>query len=113
MSAERDELDRIIYAALAGNGESTRAAADAILAAGYRKPRTVTTTDELHDAIRRSFEEGEPLVLMDEWKRPFILWEDDYGTVNVSSWPQEEDPERLKLNSIHLPATILHVGGER
>jgi hypothetical protein len=50
---------------------------------------------------------------MDEWKRPFILWEDDYGTVNVSSWPQEEDPERLKLNSIHLPATVLHVGADR
>ena len=47
MSNERDELTELIYDRRFANvGEIV----DDILAAGYRKPRTITTTDEL-DAL--------------------------------------------------------------
>jgi hypothetical protein len=85
--------------------------ADALLADGFRKPAVVTTAEELDDAIRRSFEEGEHLVLM-SGTRPWIIWEDDYGLEHVTSAPYEDDPESFTLDDIPLPATVLHVGGE-
>lgn len=76
-----------------------------------RKPAPITDQDELEDAIRRSFEEGEHLVLM-SGTRPWIIWEDDYGLAHVSSAPHEDDPESFTLDDIPLPATVLHVGGQ-
>lgn len=80
------------------------AAADAV---DPRKPRTITTVEELDAAIVRSFEEGENLVLLDGW-RPWIIWENDHGDVHVSSLPVEDDPDRLSLSDIALPAIVLH-----
>jgi hypothetical protein len=51
--SERDELAKVIHGApvrIAWNGEQ-KVIADAILAGGYRKPRTITTAEEL-DALR-------------------------------------------------------------
>lgn len=50
---QRDELARDIAAALGGGNASVRAitnVAEALIAAGYRKPRTITTHEEL-DAL--------------------------------------------------------------
>ena len=115
MSTERDELENII----AERYHATRptptvldsAIAGAILAAGYRKPQQVTTEEELGAAISAAFEDARPLVVSDRAGRPWIIWEDENGDAWVESWPQEEDPERLTLADITLPATVLHVGG--
>ena len=86
--------------------ESTRIAAK-ILAAGYRKPRTITTAEELDAAIEQSFGQGENLILFDGW-RPWIIWENDQGDIRVSSLPVEDDPDSLGLSDIPLPATVLY-----
>jgi hypothetical protein len=93
-----------------GGETYTHRLADAVLAAGYRKPRTITTAEELDAAIVRHFEQGENLVLLGGW-RPWIIWEDDRGNVRVSSLPVEDDPDRLSLSSIPLPATVLYEPG--
>ena len=82
----------------------------AVLAAGYRKPRTVTTIDELDAAVYAAFEDDGHLVLTDRQGRPWIIWADEDGDEVVNSWPQEEDPERLALSDIRLPATVMHHG---
>lgn len=79
---------------------------------GWTRLDKVTTSEELEDAIRRSFEEGEHLVLM-SGTRPWIIWEDDHGLAHVSSAPYEDDPERLDLGDIALPAVVVHVGTSR
>jgi len=76
--------------------------------AGYRKPRVVTTVEELDAAISAAFEDARPLILSDRAARPWIIWEDEDGDAWVESWPQEDDPERLRLSDIALPATVLH-----
>lgn len=51
MTTEREELAAIISAPRMHtnmSGDKHRATADAILAAGYRKPRTITTIEELN-----------------------------------------------------------------
>ena len=80
------------------------AAADAV---DPRKPRTITTTEELDAAIVQCFEQGENLVLLDGW-RPWIIWENDQGDIRVSSLPVEDDPASLSLSDISLPATVLY-----
>lgn len=84
--------------------------ADALLATGYRKPRQVTTVEELDAAVYAAFEEGHHLVLSDCHARPWIIWSDEDGDEQVNSWPQEEDHDRLALGDITLPATVIHVG---
>ena len=86
------------------------AIADVLIEKGYSKPRQVSTVEELDAVIVASFEQGECLVLMAGW-RPWIIWEDDYGDAHASSLPVEDDPERLTLDDISLPATVLYVGG--
>lgn len=117
--SERDELAETIASKLDtffgkrefGPAEQDLQLADALLAAGYRKPRTVTTAAELDAAIIRAFENGENLVLLEKggW-RPYILWEDDRGDLHVTSTPMEDDPERLTPSDIALPATVLYEG---
>jgi hypothetical protein len=59
---------------------------------------------ELDAAIIRCFEEGEPLTLRAKDGRPFILWEDEDGTLHVTSYPQEGDVNPLSITDIKLPA---------
>lgn len=76
--------------------------ADAILAAGYRKPRTVTTVEELDalpDAVLVLTEQGgywESIKRMDGRN-----WWHEPGNTNVS--PSED---------LTLPATVLHEGAQ-
>lgn len=49
----RDELAAIIDDRWHGYGYNPQGAADAILAAGYRKPRTITNAEELDDLAVR------------------------------------------------------------
>lgn len=106
LAATLNEAVEVFYEPFDGH-ESTRIAAR-ILAAGYRKPRTITTVEELDAAITHSFEEGENLVLLSGW-RPWIIWENDRGDIRVSSLPVEGDPDHLSLSDITLPATIQEV----
>jgi hypothetical protein len=109
--------------------------ADAILAAGYRKmelgeaaarfvgeelrskgwikPRTITTAEELDAAIAAAFEDAGHVVVSDSRGRPWIIWGDEDGDEWIDSWPQEDDPERLTLSGIKLPATVLHEGATK
>lgn len=83
--------------------------ADAILANGWRPPaRTITTREELDAAIYAAFEDAGHLIVSDRRGRPWIIWADEDDDAWVDSWPQEEDPERLTLSEIALPATVLH-----
>ncbi|MGN6724058.1 MAG: hypothetical protein ACTHJM_15740 [Marmoricola sp.] len=120
MSNERDELATTIASTLDRlflsreyhqPAKQDYTVADAILTAGYRKPAVVTNDAELHDAIRRSFEDGESLVLLDGW-RPWVIWEDADGFEHVSSIPVEDDPETLSLSDITFPVHILHPGAK-
>lgn len=74
------------------------------------EPRTVTTIDELDAAVYAAFEDDGHLVLTDRQGRPWIIWADEDGDEVVNSWPQEEDPARLALSDIRLPATVMHHG---
>lgn len=95
------------FTPLAEEPDSLRNIADAVLAAGYRKPRTISTAEELDAAIVRAFEEAQNLVLFDGW-RPWIIWENDQGDTRVSSLPVEDDPAHLGLSDIPLPVTVMH-----
>ena len=75
------------------------------------KPQQVTTAGELDAVIEDALEDARYIVATDTRGRPWIIWDDEDGCVQVSSWPQEEDPERLTLADIHLPATVLNVAG--
>ncbi|UUG70013.1 hypothetical protein SEA_ZUCKER_54 [Arthrobacter phage Zucker] len=72
--------------------------------------RTVSTLRQLDAAIEAAFEDGHHLVLSDRRGRPWIIWADEDGDEQVNSWPQEDDPERLTLEQIDLPAVVLHEG---
>lgn len=95
MSAERDELAEVV------NGADwisrSQSIADAILAAGYRRPRQVTTVEEL-DALPAGtvIHDGDPLTC--------CKWGDGtWGTFAGDSYP---------TSRITLPATVLHRGAE-
>lgn len=98
----RDELAVIIdrgehyFDAGPGYELSAMEAAEAVLAAGYRKPHTITTTDALdalpHEAVLRD-REGH---VLERWGEPE---ENLWVTVMVSEYIPRED--------IALPATVL------
>lgn len=74
-------------------------AADDILAAGYRRPRTITTAEEL-DALA----EGSAVLTNTVWLRVhsnhgFLVW----GCVGSHGI--------YRSNDVSLPATVLHYGG--
>lgn len=84
----RDELTAILYRRIGG---SVGATVDAILAAGYRKPRTITTAEEL-DAL------GTDSVVRDDemvWLRGNSEWYAPMTTAGYAS------------RYISLPATVL------
>lgn len=104
MSIERDELAALIES---GYGEDPTdcpydhapVIADAILAAGYRAPRTITTVEEL-DALPAG-----SMVLDSD---PDVCRKNDYG-----SWISISDPEFAfdsKFLVDSLPATLIHEG---
>jgi len=109
MSAERDKITDLLVS-MPWRSRTANQVADAILAAGYRKPRTVNTVKDLDAAVEAAFEDDGHLILSDRHGRPWIIWADEDADEVVNSWPQEGDPKRLTLSDIELPATALHVG---
>ena len=99
MSSERVELAAMISGV---SLESQLADADAILAAGYRKPRQVTTVEEL-DALPNG------TVVMDchgEVARKLTYgWRVLVSESGFDAWLS--DP----LEETYLPAMVLHIGG--
>jgi hypothetical protein len=99
MSNERDEL---IYVIIAANGEQDEELADAILAAGYRKPRTITAVEELDALGLRSTiidADGEVWVndgdSLDQWGS--VTHPESYG-----------GPKWIGPADVALPATVLY-----
>lgn len=90
MSA-RDELTTLIL------GKTAPRAADAILAAGYRKPRTITTVEEL-DALPAGS------VILDS--DGLSLHKNEFTGWCASNGAKEIDVEMLEGEA--LPATVLH-----
>ncbi|MEV7472258.1 hypothetical protein AB0N33_00910 [Pseudarthrobacter oxydans] len=115
MSDERDELVKLIAEA-DGSGHFLRNGrnfaygplADAILAAGYRRPRQVTTVEEL-DALpvgsvvrTAGTDTDDPRVAVKDgmWKS-----ESEWFVADSSEWCLDS----TELDD--LPATVLHIGG--
>lgn len=106
-NAERDELIRLISEPLPlddldkGYQEE---AADAILSTGYRKPRQVTTAEEL-------MELEDPAVVLVDYKHSAYQW--GIGIEGSEGWQSTRDPN--PITSDHLwrfaPLTVLYVGG--
>ena len=79
--------------------------ADAILAAGYVKPRQVTTPDEANELPDRS-------AILTPGDIIFRKWKDYYGD-GKHAWERELGqmvPAELLSAEGHFPATVLHVG---
>ena len=97
MSNERDELAAVVNGADWTSRSQT--IADAVLAAGYRKPRQVTTIEELETLPRKS-------VILDVdgdvWERAGGRWRGTEGGRFASSLLVE-----------FAPFTVLHVGGAK
>lgn len=91
MSAEHDELFQLML------GRTTTKAVERILAAGYRKPRTITTVEEL-DALPFGSVILDPTGLSLH-KNEFTGWRASNGAKGIS-------PEMLAQEA--LPATVLH-----
>jgi hypothetical protein len=90
----RDELTRLIL------GKTAPRAADSILAAGYRKPRTITTAEEL-DALP-----AESVVL----SATSHVYQHE-SEEDVTWWAHPGDQRVYASRQVRLPATVLHVGG--
>lgn len=100
--SERDELGGILMEEANANGLymgiiTTDNMADAILAAGYRKPRQVTTVEEL-DALPFGS------VVLDADRATATRLDADY-------WEVAGYASHFRIDAITLPATVLHVGG--
>lgn len=79
------------------------ALSDAILAAGYRKARTITTAEEANDLPDRS-------AILTPGQIIFRKWEDYYGD-GKHAWERELGqvvPAELLSDDGHFPATVLH-----
>lgn len=97
MNDERDELLQLML------GRTTTKAVERILAAGYRKPKQVTTAEELDALPAKS-------VILDSEGTPWISDGD-----KVEQWASVcEDPYGGPIWAdslvITLPATVLHIG---
>lgn len=102
MSNERDELAKVIAGTRLRAGtrrpQSLLEQADAILAAGYRKPQQVTTTEEL-DALPT-----ESVVR----SRGEIVWEKFSDEDGLAYWKTPGSKAPAAGLYISLPATVLH-----
>ena len=101
--SDRDELADLIKPA-AAHDYWPQKAAELVLAAGYRKPRQVTTVEEL-DALPTG-----AVVLannhrhyLQDWRLSFQKWDD--GDWHRGARSGSTHPDNF------LPATVLHVGG--
>jgi len=101
MTTERDELADLIWdLAIRHLGvatSSSKSMADELLAAGYRKPRTITTVEEL-DAL--PFE----TVIRDADRHVLERW----GTTGELLWATMMVGKFIDRNDITLPATVLY-----
>jgi len=108
MSNERDELARVIagtrFKAGTRRPQSSLEQADSILAAGYRKPRTITTPEELDELTAGS-------VIRDSQGG---LWEFRRKVSNKPAWWSAHLAGFWFSSNISdsglLPATALHEG---
>ena len=96
MNTERDELERLMAE---GFADDPYAIADAILAAGYRKPREVTTPAEL-DALPVGS------VVLDGWGTAYQKEADDDGDTYWSCF----EGIIYHFKTFHGPVTLLHEG---
>ena len=113
MSTERDELGKLLFTLPVSDRaadtapeilDKCDASADAILAAGYRKPRTITTTEELDRLPVGAVVLSEKyLSHSDQWRVSFQRWHD--GTWHRGARSGDTHPDNF------LPATVLHEGG--
>lgn len=102
-NAERDELTAVIESGY-GNDETdcpydhAGEIADAILAAGYRKPRTITTVEELDALPAWSVVRSEQAT----------IWEKFDGSPTGDFWAETMTLGQHPSDHIALPATVLH-----
>ncbi|MGJ5667776.1 hypothetical protein QLG13_07895 [Rhodococcus aetherivorans] len=104
---DRDELARIIMAPRMhtnASGDKQRAIADAILASGYRKPRTITTVEEAlalpEGSVIRSSKDGYVFEMTEpSYGRPQGIGPGDDLTTHIDEW--------------YLPATVLWMPEEQ
>lgn len=97
--SDRDEIAQIIMSprmATNMSGDRQRAIADDILAAGYRKPRTVTTIEELEALPGNS-------VVRDNGVG--YVWDKADGEL----WWRAGVDDEYHADKIKLPATVLYV----
>lgn len=113
MSTQRDELAELIANAEYPNMEPpwserkdrspvkwySRKYADAVIAAGWTKPRTVTTVEELH---------GLPLgsVIIDS--DPCVLQMLEKSAIGGAEWAQPNEERIYPSGHVTLPATVLY-----
>ena len=102
MSAADNELFGIIYGVTDNPDWAVSEVHDAILAAGYMKPRTVTTEDELDTLPIGSVVLSEGRSFRGGFRMSFQRWDDGLwhrGARSASTHPDN-----------FLPATVLHEG---
>ena len=107
MTTQRDELAAEIADVYLSNmgagplaGKVTQFdLAEAILAAGYRKPRTITSVEELH---------GLPLgsVIIDS--DPSVLQMLEKSAIGGAEWAQPNEERIYSSGHVTLPATVLY-----
>ena len=103
MSNADNELFGIIYAVTDDPDWAVSEVHDAVLAAGYRKPRTITTAEAANDLPDRS-------IILTPGKIAFQKWEDYYGA-GKDAWERELGqfvPAELLSDSDHFPAIVLY-----
>jgi len=81
-------------------GKTAPRAADAIIAAGYRKPRTITTVEEL-DALPVDSVVG-------DWTARVYQKDAEEEAPEFPWWMMPGDQRRYPAKRITLPATVLH-----
>jgi hypothetical protein len=97
-TTQRDELARVIFdapALIAWDNKSQHVIADAILAAGWSKPRTVTTVAELDALPRYSVIRTH---LDEVYTKHYDFYEES------DNW---EARDRISIHSGDMPATVL------
>ena len=108
MSNERDELAKVIYTSHRDNTQVdlldnrrlqgsqlawARLAADTLIASGWRKPRTITTAEEVRNLPNDS------VLLSDEGG----VFQFDFGL-----WREVGTRDSMGANDIALPATVIY-----
>lgn len=103
MSNDRDELFGIIYGITDNPNWAVSEVHTAILAAGYRKPRTIATLEELKAM------EDPAMILMDYCGHPY-QWGEGMG--GDEGWMAPHDPTPITSHHLwrFIPLTVLHEG---